>query len=182
MTIRSKKGLINYYYSAEPNVQTFFEHLPSLIEAYPLEVALSYVFLRLELAQNLAIYCGIVKQHRADADLAWAAVNNQHMTREGFQEMFKVVFGKAVPRGSSARLKAAEGVRDKVVHGKAVTDADKRNAIANVLDYAAAFSARVNEIARFDPVGSLRGFKGRRSALDKATTRWILKGMGFHAS
>jgi len=35
----------------------------------------------------------------------------------------------------------------------------------------------VFQIAGFKPFGSLKGFKGRAEPLDKATTKWLLKGM-----
>ena len=40
----------------------------------------------------------------------------------------------------------------------------------------------VYQAAGVRPFGDKRGFKGRAEALDKSTTRWILKGMGLPAS
>jgi hypothetical protein len=66
------------------------------------------------------------------------------------------------------------------MHGKAATDDDKRNAIAHVLQYAQEVNTLLCPAWRPKPFGNLRGFKGRGKSLDVATSRWILKGMGFN--
>lgn len=66
-----------------------------------------------------------------------------------------------------------------MVHGKAVTDTELRSAIADVLDYAVLFNADVDAAAGFKPFGDMRGFKGRADSLDKRTTKWVMRGLGF---
>lgn len=65
------------------------------------------------------------------------------------------------------------------MHGKPPAASEVRNAIAQVLDYTRDFDALVHRLAGFHPCGDLRGFKGAKAPLDKATTGWVLKGMGF---
>ena len=101
------------------------------------------------------------------------------MTRKEFRDKFTVVFGSSIPDAISNTLGKAETVRDRVMHGKKATDSDKRNAVANVIDYADKLNGHVHGIAGFRPFGDLRGFKGAGKSLDKSTTRWVLKGMGF---
>jgi len=173
--VKSKRGLKKHYEAAPEEVREYFSHLPGLLETFPLHVALAYVFSRVELAQNMAIYCGIVKRHKGDAALVRKAVDAHHMTRKDFAEKYKAVFGKA----PSAFIGAAEKVRDKVMHGKNTTDKEVRQAIAKVLDYAQRLNAGVSSVAGFKPFGDLRGFKGAAQSLDSSTTRWLLKGMGF---
>ena len=79
----------------------------------------------------------------------------------------------------STKLSRAEKVRDRVIHGKQVDDNEKREAVLDILEFAEGFNVYVSSLAGFKPFGSLRGFKGRATPLDKSTTRWILKGMGF---
>jgi len=76
-------------------------------------------------------------------------------------------------------MNEAEKTRDRVVHGKDVTDSELRGAIADVLEYAEKFNAEVNDTAGFRPLGNMRGFKGRAEPLDKRTTKWLMRGLGF---
>ena len=64
--VKSKPGLLNFFHKSPAEIQKYFEHLPNLIEQFPLDVVLTYVFARVELAHNMALYCGIAKLHRAD--------------------------------------------------------------------------------------------------------------------
>lgn len=96
--------------------------------------------------------------------------------------MFKHVFGKPIEGSVRGSLKEAEKVRDKVMHGKRPLDINIRMAIVQVLEFAQSYNKFVNDIAGFKPFGDLRGIKGRAAALDKSTTRWVLKGMGFSLS
>jgi len=71
------------------------------------------------------------------------------------------------------------------MHGKSVSDPDKRKAISLALHYAEGMNRliAVTKNLGFRPfTGDLRGFIGALGFLDKSTTRWILKGMGFGLS
>ena len=177
--IKSKPGLLKHWHAQPERVKEYFAHLPALVEGFPLDVALAYVFAQVELAQNMALYCGMAKLHRADSDLAYRAVQKQHLTRAGFLEKYATIYGKELPDSVTNLLATAEAVRDRVMHGKGATDDQKRNAIAHVLAYATAFNK--HNLANSCPqvFGSLKGFKGAARSLDKSTTRWMLKGMGF---
>ena len=177
--VKSIVGLRRCYHRSPTEVRTYFSHLPKLIDEFPFDVALAYVFAQVELAQNMTLYCGAVKLHRCDATLARNAINTHFMTRKGFREQFEVIFATAIPDKISKDLRSAEKVRDLVMHGKNPSAARKRQAIADVLSYAKAFNDFVASSGGFRPFGSLQGFKGAGKALDKKTTRWVLKGMGF---
>ena len=177
--IKSKPGLLNYFTSLPIEVRSCFQHLPELVEQFPLNVALAYVFAEIELGQRLTLYCGIVKLHRGHADLAYRAIEKHDLTRAGFRALYCAIYGKAVPDDVTELLIVAEAARDRVMHGKAATDDQKRNAIAHALAYAVALNKRTTELGGPKPFGDLRGFKGATHSLDKSTTRWMLKGMGF---
>lgn len=180
--VKSRKGVLNSYKEAPVQVQKFFAHLPKLLADLPLDVSLSYVFSQVELAQNLTLYCGIVKLHRADGTLARTAIDIHHMTRGDFKQKFQAVFDKGIPDKIGKTLETAEAIRDRVMHGKSTTEKEKRQALVDVLEYAREFNELVASLASFRPFGELRGFKGRTKPLDKSTTRWLLKGMGFSIS
>lgn len=177
--IKSKPGLLLHYKQQPKGLRDYFSHLPRLVEGFPLDVALAYVFAQVELAQNMALYCGVAKVHRADSDLAYRAIQRQHLKRADFRDKYEMIYGKPIPETITSLLITAEAVRDRVMHGKGSTDDQKRNAIAHVLAYAAALNAFTASAGGPRPFGNLRGFKGAAQSLDKSTTRWILKGMGF---
>lgn len=177
--VKSKRGLLNRFKASPTEIRTYFEHVPKLIADFPLDVCLSYVFTQLERAQNAILYCGVVKLHRAHATLARTAIDVHQMTRSDFKAKFETVFAKPIPSATSALLAKAEDARDRVMHGKQTTDKEKREAVASVLDYAEAVNQLVSSIAGFKPFGYLRGFKGAAHSLDRSTSRWLLKGMGF---
>lgn len=181
MSVKTLKGLKKKYEGCSAKVRGYFPHFEKLAEEFSYDVVLSYVFGLVELAQNMTLYCGIVKLHRADATLARKAIDVYHITRNGFHDKVTIVYGKPIPPATVSKLKSAEKVRDKVMHGKKCSDADKREALASVLEYAEEVNAFLKKEAGIEPFGDLRGFKGRAASLDKSTTRWILLGMGLPA-
>jgi len=178
--VKSIPGLKNTYSKCSGEVQKFFEHLPALLDAFPMDVSLAYVFSRLELGQNLALYCGAVRVHKANAEVAGSAISKSHMTRNSFLALYESVFDTPVPSGALSDLKPAEKTRDLVMHGKRPSDDRVRNAIARVLEYAEEINKQLGQKCGVKPFGGkLRGFTGRSKKLDKRTTRFMLKGMGF---
>lgn len=180
--IKSKIGLLKVFNSCSAGVQKYYEHLPNLLDDFPLDVGLAYCFARLELGQNMALYCGVVKLHRANAALARNAIGTHHMTRASFVKLYKTVYGLDLPVAAAQALKTAENTRDVVMHGKTATQDRLRNAIAGVLEYSDAINRQLSNRDGLKPFGDLRGFAGRRVKLDKRTTRFMLKGMGFTLS
>jgi hypothetical protein len=154
-------------------------HLPSLIENYDWDVAIAYQFIRVETAQNRTIYGGVVKLHRAEASIADSMLYSLHITRASFLTLIETIFGAPLPTTVVEKLKFAEKVRDKNVHGKGISDPDARQALVDVLEYATDFNAFIEGIGGFRPFGDMRGFKGATQPLEKSTTRWLLKGLGL---
>lgn len=180
--IKSKPGLKNFYFNRADEVKRYFNYLPDLINGgFPLNICLAYCFYRVEVAHNMAIYCGIVKLHKGDSDMTRRIVDNWDMYRDGFREKFELVYDCKRPCWITRGIRDAQKVRDDVMHGSSKTAKEKREAIGLTLRYAEEFNSIVEEEAGFEPfTDDLRGYKGRASSLDKQTTRWILKGMGFN--
>lgn len=179
----SRRGLRNLYNRLPVEVQGLFGELPVLLDGdLSLDIALAYVFFRVEQGQHLTLYCGARKLHKTESTLTWQALDGHHMTRDEFRSLFKTVYGFPVDGDTLDCIARAEAIRDRVMHGKKATDAEKREAISRVLQYAAMMNELVAVKKRlgFRPFsGNLRGVVGRLDHLDKSTTRWILKGMGF---
>lgn len=177
--IKSKPGLKNAFDACSQEVRDYFEHIPKLLDDFPMDVCLSYVFARLELGQNMALYCGAVRIHKVNAEIARNAVGTHHMTRESFVSLYKTVFDISLPAAAHSDLTSAETTRDIVMHGKKASDDRIRNAIARVLEYAEAINNQLHQKYGLKPYGSLQGFAGKSKKLDKRTSRFLLKGMGF---
>jgi hypothetical protein len=135
------------------------------------------MFSCLEIAHNMALYCGVVKLHRAQSEVAWTAINSLHITRQGYRDLYKTVFGKPLKNEIIRKITEAEKIRDNVMHGKDVTQAEMRTAVLRLIEYSEQFNEFTFQIASFKPLGRLKGFKGRAEPLNKSTTRWLLKGM-----
>lgn len=180
--IKSKNGLKKAYESSPAEVRDYFQHLPKLLQDYPLDVCLAYAFSRLELGQNMALYCGVVRIHKVNTELARNAVGAHHLTRKSFVTLYKTVFDIDLPKTAHADLKSAEGTRDSIMHGKRASDDNVRNAIARVLEYATEINQQLSKKHGLKPFGNLKGFAGRAKKLDKRTSRFVLKGMGFTIS
>lgn len=108
-----------------------------------------------------------------------AAVLRHRMTREGVRELFETIYGLPIPALVTQKLAGAEKIRDKIMHGKTAKESETRKALAEVFDYAEALNQFTEQQSGFKPFDDLRGFKGRAQALDKSTTRWLLKGLGL---
>lgn len=175
------KQVLKHFNNAPKDVREYFPTFPELVEKYSWDVSISYVFSRVEAVKHMTIYCGVVKLHWANSEMTRTLVDKDHMSRGRFRELFKTVFGKPIRADLLAKLSEAETVRDKIAHGKKFTDAQARAALIDILDFAAGFNDFVEQEAGFRPFGDLRGFKGRKEALSKQTTRWILRGMGIPA-
>ena len=178
----SRPGLRNLFDRLDDDVKVFFDEFRALVESnFSLEVVLAYVFLRLEQGQHMALYCGARKLHKTDGELTWRALDAQHMIREGFHKYFETIYGAPLPQDVRDIITPAENIRDRLMHGKGLDPAELREAISRTLQY----TDHINRFldgrdVGFRPFcGDLRGFAGRLESMDTATSRWILKGMGF---
>src|SRR5690606_30746396 len=120
-------ALKKIYEDSPAEVRVHFQHAPKLIEGeFPYEVMLAYAFLKIEQAQNRALYGGVVKVHRGNREFVQRVMNFQHLTRENFVSIYKNVFGAALSKATASKLDEAENVRDRVIHGKTVDNNEMR--------------------------------------------------------
>lgn len=173
------KQVIAHFKRKPKEIQEYFPSFVDLVEGYSWDVSVSYVFSRTEAVKHAAIYCGIVKIHWTDSSLTRELVDRDHMSRGRFRDLFKTVYGKPIEPELLKKLAEAEGIRDKIAHGKQWTDGQARTALIDIFDFAEGFNEFTQNQAGFKPFGNLRGFKGRKESLSKETTRWVLKGMGI---
>ncbi|MFY9513264.1 MAG: hypothetical protein WAQ05_20060, partial [Rubrivivax sp.] len=145
--------------------QNYFSHFFRLLgqERPVLPAILAYQFHLTETAHHRALYGMLCRLHGCDTALARSVIDKQHMTREKFQELFGSVAGVAIASETRSLLAKAESNRDKMIHGKTVTDSQMWSAIFALLDYSVDLNNKVWEIAEFEPFGDMRGSTGKKN-------------------
>ena len=88
----SWRGVRNRLMQAPKEIQWYFAPAEELIEHYPWEVSLAYLFARLERAHIMTLYCGVVKLHKVDSELAAQSVDRF----ENRQADFRALFAKGI--------------------------------------------------------------------------------------
>ena len=177
---KNYKQVLALYKQHPQNIRDYFDDLPSIVENYKSSVSVSYVFSRIEAVKHRTLYGGHVKLHGTNSNMTSRALDKFQMTRKQFRDLFSVIFGTAINKDILTKLTDAEAIRDKVAHGKPLTDAQARKCLADALDFATTFDEFVSKLPLgFSPFGDLRGFKGAKAALSEKTTHWVLRGMGI---
>ena len=175
----SWRGVRNRLLQAPEEIQWYFTPAAELIEGYPWEVSLAYLFARLERAHIMTLYCGVVKLHKVDSELAAQAADRFENRQAGFRALFENVLGRKFPRSLINKLEDAQGVRNRILHGKNVEEKDFRKAVVAIIEYAEEFNQKCYDLGGFRPFGRLQGFTGAGASMDKSTSRWVLKGIGL---
>ena len=175
----SYKEVIKRYGECPDTISAYFNNFQKLVEDFQYEVAVAYCFLKLEQAYNRTLYGGSRKMRKVHPDIARSVLDKQHLTREGFLELYKNIYDKALPCQVVEQIKSAEKIRDRIIHGKKVEHKDARKCLVDILDFSTELEAEVRNIACFSPFGDMRGLTGRSQSLDKSTSRWVMKGLGF---
>ena len=173
------KGLIRKREACSKPVSDYYAHLDALVTNYVYEISIAYCFLKLEQAYNRALYGGVRKVRKVHTDIARSVLDKQHLTRDGFLTLYQATFDKPLSRDVQQRIKYAESIRDRIIHGKVVQDKDARHCLSDVLDFSEVLESEVQASASFSPFGDMSGVTGRASSLYKSTTRLVMKGLGF---
>ncbi len=191
MPRKSAQDLLRERYEKLPSeVRDHFWQFPEIIEKIEdLRLALTYMFYRVEWAHTTSLYIGLRKTYgvqaegktyAVDAYMAKQAMDSTHMTREKFQDSYETVFSKDFPKNAAEKIKLAQQVRDKLMHGMRVSDAQVTEALLKIMEYTKLYHDAVREAADFSPFGSQQGVTGATKSLDKKVSCVILKGLGFH--
>lgn len=91
MNHSSWKTVVNEYNSFEEEIKKYFYFLPSLVKEYPWNITLGYMFMNIEIAHNMTIYCGLVKLHKVNPPLARIAVK-EHISVGKFNELILKIY------------------------------------------------------------------------------------------
>lgn len=177
---KSKVGLMKIFNSYDQDIQSYFNEFEKLYEAeLSLEIMLAYVFFKLEQGQRQALFLGARKRYEVDRVLTWKAIDGQHFTRENYKTFFNLTFGIEIPFEVCSIIEDAEEIRDKVMHGGKPTEAEKRTAICEVLEYCKKMNSLTSKENLTPYKGDLRGQIGGSKSINTLKTRMILKGLGY---
>ena len=178
----TKKGLVQCYEGSPEAVKGYFNILPQLLEIdyeyRDYSTCLAYLFFKTEYAHTLALYYRLL-QMKVNKNLADKAVNNTIINREGFRSFFEKVFGEPLSENARKKIKDAEEIRDKIMHGKDdFSSSEVRVAIKDILEYAGLFNKQVERKVGYKPFSTEQKTRSRDS-YSKEISAWILTGMGF---
>ena len=174
------KSLLKKFNEHEEDVIEYFSPcLELLTDDYRYQVVISYMFSRIEISHREALYFGVVKLHDVEAKLARTAIDNYDLTRKDFRTKLEDIYGYRIPPELRDKIESAEKVRDRILHGKSIKKGEMGQAILDALDYFSGLNDLLYEKSEVWIAGDRRGFKGNKASHSKATSNWILKGMGL---
>lgn len=147
------------------------------------DVAVSYAFSIIEYARRYTLYMALVRKWNVNAVLAWETVQSEELKDDQFWELMEDVLEKKFSKDLKNMLRDAKLVRNKIMHGhNDPSVAARRKAIGAAFDFLGKFGNAIEKQAGFYPFGSKKGLlsvgKGGKRH-DAATSRLILKGLGF---
>ena len=166
--------------SLDQGLQDYFGLLVELLDKVSSsEPALAYCFQRIEMAQRVGLYALLMREYRTNSEMAWAAVDALQIDRSSFGEHFKRISGKQLPDSLRTKIKPAELVRDRIMHGRSESRAQIHRAIFQCLEYAQLINRQFQTKVGFKPFGQLRGVTSNkaRAQLDEKISRAVLGGL-----
>ena len=175
--------VLNKYNRLPVSMRNYFTSFPNLIPSptnneRTWEILIAYLFMKVEQAQYNIVYGAITKKYEGHKKLTQKAIDNFHMTRDKFINLYEILTKKPIDIKAIKLGEAIQKVRNKVIHGnsKGFTDREKRAAVVSILEYAVLLNNQVYTDLQFKPFGNLRG---PAKSHDEQTTKWMLIGMGL---
>jgi hypothetical protein len=180
---KNQRQVITEFESKPEKIRSYFQHLVDLIEKYPWDISLGYVFSKIEDAKRVSLYFGIVRLHNANATVTRDWVRDHYLNRDHFLKLFCTIYGKPIPDSTLSLLERTENIRDKVAHAQNWSDSDARHAIVDALKFAESFNDLIRNLGVTEPFnGDKRGWRGAATGLPVDTSLWILRGIAAAAS
>jgi len=102
----------NKFRRAPGEIQFYFRYLMELVDLIgkrkcSWDIVIAYLFSRVERAHVMSLYCGVVKLHGVDKDLAWSAINDMDITRKNFPDFYKTVYGRELGKELAQKMERA---------------------------------------------------------------------------
>lgn len=178
--ISERQKITDFLARLDKGAREYFLLLPELLDNISSsEPALAYCFQRIEMAQRVGLYALLMREYRTKSDLAWKSIDDLQIDRNSFSDHFKRISGKQLPENLRAKIKPAEAVRDRIMHGRTESRASIHRAVLLCLEYADLLNKQFQNKAGFKPFGQLRGVTSNRARpqLDEKITLAVLAGL-----
>lgn len=175
----TKATIKNRFNTLSAEVKTYFVHTPKLIDSFPPDVCLAYLFSGIRAVHRRAFYLGIVRKYNTDRDLTFELVDLRTFQLSEFSHEFEKVFGHHFATETIEHLEQVQRTRNKSLHGQSVKPQETLQAVLDILEYAEALNNDLKDLIGKTPFKGLEGAAGRIKPLNRETSMWILKGMGF---
>jgi hypothetical protein len=179
-TIPAVKKAIHKF---DDDLEHTFEHIEDIVtklEGVP-QIALAYCFSQIENGHRRLLYAGIVRKYRLHPEMTWKFVLEHDITRKGFSELYKAVFKHEYPAKISEKLKSAEKIRDRMIHGKSPSTKEIWGSVINCFEYCEELNVHLREKEKFPGFGKMQGITGRRGnpTLGEPVSHLALVGLGL---
>jgi len=159
----------NQFEDLPVEIQKYFEFVPELIKMRrnsrkkrSWDPLIAYLFSRVERAHVMSLYCGVIKLHGVNPQLAEERIRNQYFFRKKFPKLYESVFEIALGDELRESIDYAYGIRDEIIHGREdnLTERKKGKAVESIFEYSKSFNCAIYNLkgARFKPFGDLTGF------------------------
>ena len=182
MYVPQLKSFLRLYHDLPQEAQKYLGDFEKLAKMYPYgyEIALCYLFFRIEGVQRRLLYRGLIECHNINRALALDAANKVRMFRGNkFNKLFFSVFNVKPPKLDNDETKKTIKTRGDVVHGSDNAKyEDVRLAIAYMLKYVKLLNEEVQRAKGFSLFSDLRTMK-RPKLLDEPRSRECLKNLKF---
>jgi len=177
------KDVLRKFKESNADIKWYFQELPKLInKSFPYELCIAYLFMQLEMARMMTLYCCIKRKYRTDPEVTWRILDANEINWRNFEDYFYNIFNLNYDPSLFSCLSKAINARNKIMHGGSLSEEEKRNSICDVLEFSELYNDFIFRNAGFKPISKLTGvFGAQKYILDGEVTRLVMKGLGFLA-
>ncbi len=177
-TDKTRKQIEDKYKGLPDTIQDYFSDFKKLFnDKHSSDIIVAYLFMEVERAQYNILYGAMVKKHKIDKDYARNALDDLRIQRFEFRELYEILAKKEIIYDTIKHADKAHEIRNKVIHGREISENAKKVAIIAILEYAHLLNNDVYADFQFKPFGSRKGFKGRGKSHSPALSGWVLEGL-----
>lgn len=170
-------ALRRQYTDLPEDVKSYLPKLRSLLEQSDLELALAYLFMKIEQGRYRAIKCFLIRILKCKAQIIDGILENKQLTRKSFRKTIFELTADGFSEASFTRLDQAEAVRDAQIHGRPPSSENLRKAICDAMAFIQIFGDDVRRETSKNPFGNLQGLSSRIKVLSGKQSEWIVRGV-----
>ncbi|MGB3409016.1 MAG: hypothetical protein WBA67_16160 [Jannaschia sp.] len=158
-------------------VRGHLSKLGPLLDSSELELALAYLFMKIEQGRYRTIKCFLIRRLKCQASIIDGILKNKQLTRKSFRKTVQELSAANFSEASFDRLDEAEKVRDAQIHGRPPSQESLRGAICDAMAFVRIFGEDVRNETNKNPFGNLQGLSSRIRTLTSIQSEWIIRGV-----